>query len=359
MSQLGLGMAPDDAPVRRRRSRGPLAVLIAVVALAVVGVGAFLALTSLTGGASDFQGDGTGSVTVVVKKGDSLSAIGRTLAGAGVVADEGAFVDAASSDPRAQGISPGTYVLRSGMSGQAALALMLDPSSRKVAKVVVPEGLRLDKTLSIASKATGIPLDALKAAATKAGSLGLPDYAEGNPEGFLFPATYEFQPGASADDVVKAMLERFDQAATDVDLQAAAAQRGLDPLEVVTVASILEVEVAPADYAKAARVLYNRLDKGMRLQLDSTVNYALGKSDLKLTAADLATDSPYNTYKVKGLPPTPISSPGEAALQAALTPDDGTWLYWVTTDLDKRTTEFATTYDQFLVLKKKFQASAG
>ncbi len=358
MSQLGLGMAPEDAPARRRRSRGPLAVLIAVVALVAVALGAFVGLRSLTG-TSDFQGSGTGEVSVVVKKGDSLSAIGRTLAAAGVVADDSAFVDAASGDPRAQGIAPGTYVLRSGMSGAAAVELMLDPASRKVAKVAVPEGLRLDKTLAIAAKATGIPLADLKTAASKAGSLGLPEYADGNPEGFLFPATYEFQPDATADTVVKTMLNRFDQAASDVDLEAAAAARGVDPLAVVTIASILEVEVAPGDYAKAARVLYNRLDKGMRLQLDSTVNYALGKSDLKLSAADLATDSPYNTYKVKGLPPGPIASPGQAALEAALDPADGSWLYWVTTDIDARTTEFATTYDQFLVLKKKFQANAG
>ena len=358
MSQLGLGMAPEDAPVRRRRSRGPLAVLIAVVALVAVALGAFVGLRSLTA-PSDFQGEGSGSVTVVVKKGDSLSAIGRTLAAAGVVADDSAFVDAASGDPRAQGIAPGTYVLRSGMSGQAAVALMLDPESRKVAKVAVPEGLRLDKALAIAAKATGIPLADLKAAAAKASSLGLPEYADGNPEGFLFPATYEFQPDVTADTVVKTMIGRFDQAAADLDLETAAAARGLDPLQVVTVASLLEGEVAPSDYGKAARAIYNRLNKGMRLQLDSTVNYALGKSDLKLSAADLATDSPYNTYKVKGLPPGPIGSPGEAAIQAALNPDDGSWLYWVTTDVDSRTTEFATTYDQFLVLKKKFQANAG
>ena len=216
-----------------------------------------------------------------------------------------------------------------------------------------------DRALAIAAKSTGIPLEDLTAAASKASSLGLPAYADGNPEGFLFPATYEFGPSATAEDVVTTMIGRFDQAASDLDLESAAAARGLDPLDVVTVASLLEGEVAPADYGKAARAIYNRLDKGMRLQLDSTVNYALGKSDLKLSAADLAVDSPYNTYKVKGLPPGPIGSPGEAALEAALNPEDGTWLYWVATDPDSLTTEFATTYEQFLVLKKKYQANAG
>jgi len=361
MSQLGLGMASDDATTgpgpRRRSSRAPL--VIALLAIAAVVLGGFLGIRALTDGTSDFTGDGTGSVTVVVAKGDTLSKIGQTLAEAGVVATEGAFVDAAAAEPKSSGIAPGTYELRSGMSGAAAVALMLDPAARQVSKLVVPEGWRMDRTLAAAAKATGLKLDELKASAAKATSLGLPDYAGGNPEGFLFPATYEFEPKISSDAVVEAMLTRFSQASNDVELESSAAAAGLTPLEVLTVASIIEVEVSPADYARAARVLYNRLDKGMRLQLDSTVNYALGTSDLHLSAQQLATDSPYNTYRVKGLPPGPINSPGEAAIQAALAPADGAWLYWVTTDVSARTTEFATTYSDFLALKRKFQANAG
>jgi UPF0755 protein len=124
-------------------------------------------------------------------------------------------------------------------------------------------------------------------------------------------------------------------------------------------ASILEVETPPAVYGKGARVLYNRLDKGMRLQLDSTVNYALGTQNLQLTAEQLAVDSPYNTYKHKGLPPGPINSPGDAALQGALNPKDGQWLYFLTTDPATQTTEFANTYDEFLALKRKYQANVG
>ncbi|MDA8435600.1 MAG: endolytic transglycosylase MltG [Actinomycetales bacterium] len=363
MSQLGLGMAPDDAPPSDRRPRrersGARPVLVAVAALLALGLALFLGLRSLGASANDYQGEGEGSATVVVAPGDSLRQIGRTLAAAGVVADEGSFVDAASSDPRAQSIAPGTYTLRQHMSGEAAVALMLDPSSRQVRKLVVPEGWRMERIVAAAAKATGLTPDALKESLSRAGTLGLPTYAEGSPEGFLFPATYEFQPGTSADTVVSAMLKRFDQAAAEADLENAAKAIGRTPLEVLTVASILEIEAGPQDYDKVARVIYNRLKAGMPLQLDSTVNYALGTSSLKLSAAQLKTDSPYNTYLNKGLPPGPIDSPGDAAIAAALNPATGPWLYFVTTDPKTKTTEFATTYADFLVLKKKFQANAG
>jgi UPF0755 protein len=360
MSQLGLGMEPDTgahARRERRRGSGGRAVLVAVAALLAVGLAAFLGIRSLGGAATSqqFTGDGDGSATVVVTKGDSLRQIGQTLAAAGVVADEASFTDAAESDSRAQSIAPGTYTLHQHMSGEAAVALMLDPSSRQVKKLAIPEGWRMDRIIAAAAKATGLSQDALKESLSRAGTLGLPAYAEGSPEGFLFPATYEFPPGVTSDQVVSAMLKRFQQAATDADLEASAKAIGRTPLEVVTVASILEIEGAPDDYDKVARVLYNRLDKGMRLQLDSTVNYALGVSTLKLNAAQLKTDSPYNTYVNKGLPPGPINSPGDAALQAALNPAAGPWMYFVTTDPKTKKTEFATTYDQFLVLKRKFQ----
>ena len=362
MSQLGLGMQPDsDSRERtpRRERSGARPVLVAVAALLAIGLAVFFGLRSLGGAANDFQGSGDGSVTVVVAKGDSLRQIGRTLANAGVVADEGSFVDAASSDPRAQGISPGTYVVHSHMSGEAAVALMLDPSSRQVRKLAVPEGWRMERILAAAAKSTGLSVDALKESLSRAGTLGLPAYAEGSPEGFLFPATYQFQPGTTADAVISAMLKRFDQAASQADLANAAKAVGRTPLEIVTVASILEIEAGPDAYDKVARVIYNRLRAGMPLQLDSTVNYALGVSSLKLSAAQLATDSPYNTYLHKGLPPGPIDSPGDAAIAAALNPAAGKWLYFVTTDPTTKTTEFATSYADFLKLKKKFQSNAG
>ncbi len=249
-------------------------------------------------------------MVVVVEKGDTLREIGRTLAAAGVVASDDAFVDAAAGNSAAQGIAPGAYSLRSGMSGEAAVALMLDPASRVVKKVVVPEGWRFERTVAAAAKGTGLSEDALLESLSRAGSLGLPAYAEGNPEGFLFPATYEFQPGVTSDKVISTMIGRFDQAAESADLEQGARDRKLTPLQLLTVASLVQGESAPEDYDKVARVIYNRLKKGMPLQLDSTVNYALGTSELQLSAEQLATDSPYNTYKNKGLPPGPDQLPG-------------------------------------------------
>ncbi len=364
MSHIGLGMTYDEpppgSPRPQRRRSGAIAVLVALLALAAIGVGAFLGLRSLgITGTQDFEGEGSGSVVVVVEPGDTLTAIGSTLAGAGVVASTDSFVSAAAAEPRAVSIAPGSYEMREGMSGEAAVVRMLDPASRVVKRVAVPEGWRFERTIAAAAEGTGLSPESLEESLSRAGSLGLPTYAEGNPEGFLFPATYEFQPDVTADEVIESMLSRFDQAAGDVDLEGGAEARGLTPLQVVTIASLLQGESAPEDYDKVARVIYNRLDAGMPLQFDSTVNYALGTSDIQLSRDQLDTDSPYNTYKVKGLPPGPINSPGEAALQAALSPAKGSWLYFVATDPANGVTEFATSYDDFLQLKRKFQANAG
>jgi len=170
-------------------------------------------------------------------------------------------------------------------------------------------------------------------------------YAGINPEGFVFPATYEFDPGTSAADVLAATVARFEQTAAALDLVTRAEALGVDPLDVVVVASIIEAEVTrPEDRPKVARVLYNRLAQDMRLQLDSTVKYVVGvDNDIFTTAADRAVESPYNTYLVEGLPPGAISSPGEAALTAALHPAAGNWLYFVVVDLANGDTRFSAT----------------
>lgn len=337
-----------------RRITG-IAVLLAVLALAW---GTWSFVSGFGGGgtaASEFAGEGFGEVQVVVARGDTLTAIGQTLTDAGVVSSVKAFVDAAQANEAAASIGPGTYTLRQQMSGDSAVTLMLDPISRADSRLVLPEGLRLTQTIEAASSATGIPLSEFEQVLENPGVLPLPSWAEQRPEGFMFPATYDLVGDETAEQILSTLVGRFDQSAISLDLAARAEAIGRSPYEVLIVASLVQAEVLPEDMRKAASVIYNRLDDDMPLQFDSTVAYALGIVELQLSAEQLATDSPYNTYEVTGLPPTPINSPGEAAIEAALDPAPAKWLYFVTVNPETKETKFARDYDRFLKLKDELR----
>ncbi|MDN6798345.1 MAG: endolytic transglycosylase MltG, partial [Propionibacterium sp.] len=180
-------------------------------------------------------------------------------------------------------------------------------------------------------------------AASKDPSLPVPSYAQGSSEGFLFPDTYTFEPDFTASQVLTRMVDRFNQVAADENLEKRAAAAGRSPHDVLVVASIIERETSDHKYAPlVAEVIYNRLAQGMRLQSDATVAYA-NNLEGKVTTTDeeRGLNSPYNTYMVDGLPPTPISNPGKAAIDAALAPASGDYLYFVTVNLDTGETKFA------------------
>lgn len=314
---------------------------------------------SLLGGgseSSDYIGSGSGSVSVTVSRGDSLTKIGNTLQADGVVKSVESFTTAAANNEQSSSIGPGVYTMQSQMSGESALALMLDPASRAASRLVLPEGLRMDETVDLATSATGLPTTDFEQVLANPDALALPGWAESRPEGFMFPATYDLVGDENAETILGALVKRFNQSATSIDLEARAAQTDRSPYEILTVASLLEGEVIPEDFAKVAAVVYNRLKAKMPLQFDSTVSYALGLDELELSADQLDTESPYNTYKVTGLPPTPINSPGESALEAALSPAKGKWLYFVTVNPDTGETKFARTYEKFLKLKAEYRA---
>lgn len=359
MSDLGLPMKREGSTRRRRKSRAPVIVaVIAVVAVVAVVVGALVYLTR-TG---DYVGSGQGEVVVEIPKGASLGRIADLLVEAGVVKTAAAFVDVAEGDPRAKRIGPGDYAMLREMSAAAALDRLVDPASAINDRVVLPEGLTKSQSIAAIAKGTGLPVEDVRASVSAAesnpGPAGVPVYARGNAEGFLYPATYTVDTDAEADVVVGAILARYRQAAVDLELVRRSKVVGLSPYEVIVMASLVQGESAPSDYAKVARVIFNRLRDDMPLQLDSTVNYALGTSDLQLSAQQLATRSPYNTYVVKGLPPGPINSPGSDAIEAVLAPARGSWLYFVATDPAAGVTKFATTYEEFLALKKEFQRAS-
>lgn len=312
------------------------------------------------GGPPDYSGAGTGSVNVEVSNGQTIAQIGNTLKAADVVKSVDAWVKACKDSPASSRIGPGVYNMRLQMSADAAVARMLDPAARAGGSLLIREGLRASAVYEAASKATGLPVGDFEAAG-KSGKIGLPGYAGNNPEGFLFPATYELHPKDSAVTILKTMVDKWRQVTTKVALEKGAKAVGKTPYEVMIIASLIQSEGHPDDFTKVSRVIYNRLDPqtwgetyGL-LQLDATINYAKGTSDIQLSSEDLKTDNDYNTYTRKGLPPTPICNPGEAAIQAALNPADGPWLFYVTVNPDTGETKFTDDYDEFLVFKKEFQ----
>jgi UPF0755 protein len=339
---------------RRRRIRGLLVLLLTLVVVvggAYEGYSALRPSISSMFASKDYKGDGTGSVTVTILAGQSGRSIGETLANDGVVKTAGAFADAAAANPDAAGIQPGTYQMHLHMSASSALGLLLDPSARLTDRVTVREGLRATAVIALLSQQTGQPLSDYQNALKDPAALGLPAFAKGHIEGMLFPATYTFEPDTSAKEQLTQMVTAARRALATAKVSDAEAER------VLTIASIVQVEArAAADGPKVARVLDNRLNQGMKLQLDSTVSYVTGKPGVATTAADRANPSPYNTYVHAGLPPGPISNPGLAAIEAALHPATGTWLYFVTVNPTTGETRFATTAAEARANTALFQA---
>ncbi|GAA2144629.1 endolytic transglycosylase MltG [Nocardioides koreensis] len=355
-------VVPMHGGRRRRKRRTMKSCLAVIVALVVVVGGAAFVVTKGVGmikdqfaDPEDFAGPGHGKLTFEVHEGDSISAMGRNLKAEGVVASVGAFTAAAGSSV----IQPGFYPLKKEMRASDAVTVLANPDNLIKDTVTIPEGLRVTDIVSILADNTDFKQAAFEKVLDAPGSLGLPRYAKGNPEGYLFPATYDFGPDATPKSILQDMVDRWKQAADDADLEGAAEQLGYTPAELMTVASLVEAEGRGDDMPKIARVIYNRLEgdetNGL-LQIDATINYA-ADNDLTAvpTTSDTQIDSPYNTYQRPGLPPTPIEAPGDDALYAATHPSDGDWYYYVTVNLKTGETMFATTYDEFLQYKDELR----
>jgi len=316
-------------------------VLLVAFAL-VVGTGAVAVsvlwplVTSLTA-SNDYVGSGSGAVSIAVHDGDASRTIGATLERAGVVKTAGAFEDAAANNPQSGSIQPGIYAMHSKMSARSALAMLLDPVNRKVSRVTIREGLWTSEIIRKLAAATGRPLAEYAAALKDPAMLGLPAQAKGNVEGYLFPSTYSFEPKTTAAVQLQTMVSKSLGELSTLGVTPDMAQR------VLTIASIVEAEAQAApDRPKVARVIENRLAKGMPLQLDTTVSFISQlRGKVGTTDAQRASKSPYNTYLVAGLPPGPIDSPGLSAIQVALNPTPGPWLYFVAVNPTTGETRFA------------------
>lgn len=352
MSQLGLGTEQPGRRARRKQKRGCLPALIAVAIIAALGYFAYVKgvafLEDTLSGPEDYSGQGTGSVLVEVQDGDTSTDIANTLVEAGVVKSAEAFIDAAKDNPQSTAIQVGFYEMRKQMSAENALELMLATDPNEVgAKVTIPEGRPSREVLEAIAEQTDFTAKQLQKAYDDTKALGLPSYAEGDPEGYLFPATYQVTPKMTAADLLKTMVDEFKKRADSLNLESASKQVGMSPHDIVTVASLIQGEARHTeDMAKVASVVYNRLDDGMALQFDSTNRYAVDVLGIEAPGGDITeVDSPYNSYDNTGLPPSPINNPGEAALDAALHPADTDYLYFVTVNLETGETKFATNLD--------------
>ena len=287
---------------------------------------------------ADYAGPGTGSVTVQVNSGDTAFSLGPRLQSLGVVASARAFELAAEHTTSTTahhgappGLEAGFYKLHMHMQASLAWAALLNPKNRVQLTVTIPEGKRASQVILILAKETSIPASKFQAVINNPAQLGLPSYAKGKVEGYLFPATYTIQPNETAAQILKAMVQRYDIEAQAINISSAATAVHLSAAQVIIEASLAQAEGGSvSDYPKIARVIANRLAIGMHLQFDSTVLYGLGKYAVSATIAETRTPGPYNTYLNAGLPAGPICNPGNAAIQAVLHPASGNWLYFLT-----------------------------
>jgi UPF0755 protein len=350
----GRGMNPRRKKKSTARKLLPYGIVAAVLLVISVIIGDVVSTPA------NFSGSGTGEVTVKVTEGETPTQLAPELVSLGVVASTGAFLEAVEARPNLE-LEPGTFQLKHQMKASIAWAALTSPSAstRVQTKVLIPEGLRLTQIEAILAKDTKFPLSDWESAAKDVSALGLPSYANGNPEGYLFPATYEVQPGMTPLDVLKAMATRYNQEAASINLPAASNTAELTENQVITVASLLEAEAGSTKYfSRVAEVIYNRLNQHMMLQLNSTVLFALNSFTLNVTDAMLKVKSPYNTYTHFGLPPGPIDSPGQAAIEAALHPAHGNLLYFVTVNTKTGLTKFTSSLAVFDQLKAEFCKNA-
>lgn len=319
-----------------RRRATPGRALLALGTAAALGVVALL---------SCGRGDGT-KVRVVVPRGASLRVAAESLAARGVVGSATLFRLYAQQTGRDRAVKPGTYELARGASYREILDDLV--TGRGVLHVItVVEGWELRTIVPQIARSLDVPRDSVDAAVRDTALLRRLDVPTETLEGYLFPATYTFGAGTTAREAVRTMVERFEAAwkpEWDERLQALALRRH----DAVTLASIVEREARkPEERPVIAAVYYNRLRRGMRLQADPTVQYALGRHTARVLYKDLEIDSPYNTYRRAGLPPGPIGAPGAPSLAAAVNPAQVPYLYFVAHPDGHH--EFRATYAEHLV----------
>lgn len=343
-----LGTSPKP-----KRFKGLIAGVVSIAVIAgVVGGGLYFAYDQVTAFFSkfqveDYQGDPGPAVEIKIAPGDDGATVARKMVEADIIKSfDAIYREMLNSDFI---IYPGVYSFPTQISGSQALQILIEGKNRITLSVTIPEGYRIADIVAASSLAFGLE-EAKLLSAIEAIMPRLPDAAI-NAEGYLFPATYTFDPGVTAEQVVTEMVDRMEQELAKYEISLKAS------FDVVNLAALIQVEAGlKEDFFKVSRVFLNRLDKGMLLQSDATVSYGTGGTTVTTTNAQRADDNPYNTYLHPGLPGGPISNPGSLGIEAALRPADGTWLYFVTVNLKTGETIFSNTFAEHEKAAQQFYA---
>jgi UPF0755 protein len=340
-------LAEQPRPKRRRGRWIALGIVVVIVAgLAGGGVWAWNTynpqIRQLMGWEppTDYAvGQAHGEALVTIATGDIPSKISASLYAAGVTRTKNVFYSMLVHSGQNPTFYPGVYKLQKEMTAAAALSALQDPANKLDHSALLKEGVTESQILTTLSQSLKMPLADLQAAVKNPADYGV---SASTLEGWLFPALYTFDPGVSAHDVIATMVARTVQSLDKAGVPVADRQR------ILTIASIVQREARnSADFYKVSRVIDNRIAQGMKLQMDSTAQYGYGQlhdGTVSSSSAALTNDNPWNTYVIQGLPQTPISSPGDLAIDAAMHPASGDWLYFVTVNLNTGETVFSSTY---------------
>lgn len=345
-----LSEPPPSGRSPRRRAIVRLLMFFCVLAVLFGGLGIYV-LNASRGTTEEGK-----LVSVFIEPGSSAGQIATQLERRDIIKAAWLFKIVARLNGRAGTLKPGEYNLRTGMSYGEVLDVLAAGPTIVATNVTIPEGKTVTEIARIIGEKTHVSAEAFLAAARSRRHSHWMRPGSHNLEGLLFPKTYRIRDEATADDIVQMMLDQFTAETKGLDF-AKPPIKGITPYQLIVIASMIEREAkVPQDRAKIAAVIYNRLRRPMRLQIDATVQYAYllktGKYKNPLTTDDYKFSSPYNTYQIDGIPPAPIASPGLASIKAALNPANVDYLYYV---LIKPNGEhgFARTYEEFIRLKNQ------
>lgn len=352
----GQKSAPGVRKRRRRRRNIIMAIIVGIFAIVLTVT--VLLLQNVLGmwSPEDYPGPGEGEVTFTVQPGWGPAVIGAQLTEKGIVSDRQIFVNAIQDvDAANKEIHPGEYQLKYKMAAKDAATVLIGKAAEKVSYVAVKQNVRMGAVFETINKATGISLDELEVLNKQPEKFGLKKPVK-NLEGFLHPGEYRFPLDTSAQDILQEMVD-----ATTKELKSQGVTDPSQQYRILKIASILQAEARPKDYAIVSGALDNRLKPDNKetdglLQVDSSVIYGLDRYSLQLTKEEKRDKgNKYNSYEHRGLPPTPIGSPANSAIEAAIHPQKNDYYYWVTVNTTTGETKFAKTYEQHKVYQQQFK----